>query len=64
MVFVDQNEIWKLRDVVLSKISIIDIAKEYGLQLEKKSSGTFSHRTFCPFHLGKDGKREKTPSLF
>ena len=64
MGFVDLNEIWKLRDIVLSKISIIDVAKEYGLELEEKSSGTFSHRTFCPFHLGKDGNRERTPSMF
>lgn len=64
MDFVDSNDIWKLRDIVLSKISIIDVAKEYGFPLEEKSSGTFSHRTYCPFHSGKDGGRERTPSMF
>jgi len=65
MEFVDPNEIWKFRDAVLSKISIIDVAKEYGLELEPKETGTFTHRTYCPLHVGKGaGGKERTPSMF
>jgi len=65
MEFVDPNDIWKLRDTVLSKVPIIDLAKEYHVKLEPKDTGVFSHWAYCPFHVGKgsDGK-ERTPSLF
>jgi hypothetical protein len=37
---------------------------EYKLRLEPKGSGQFTHRTRCPFHSGKNGKMERTPSLY
>lgn len=65
MEFVENPEdIWKYRDVILSKISIVDLIKEYGIKLENKNSGQFSHRAYCPFHKGKDGRIERTPSFF
>jgi len=65
MEFVDPNDIWKFRDIILSKISIVEIAKEYGLHLENKETGTFTHRTYCPLHTGKGREgQERTPSMF
>ena len=61
MEFID---IWKFKNTILANVSIIDIALEYGLKLENKSTGQFSHRALCPFHKGKNGKVEKTPSMF
>lgn len=64
MEFIDPLDIWKLKNVILSNTSLIDLIKEYGIRLEDKQSGQFTHRTFCPFHKGKNGKTERTPSLF
>lgn len=61
----DPGRIWKFRNVVLSKINIVELMREYGLILEPKQTGQFTHRTTCPFHQGKGpGLRERTPSLF
>ena len=65
MDFLDPNDIWKLRDTILSKVSIIDIATEYKIRLEHKETGAFTHRSFCPLHSGKgQGGQERTPSMF
>ena len=65
MELLDPNDIWRFRNIVLSRVSIIEIAREYGIALEEKDTGTFTHRSFCPFHAGKGtGGRERTPSLF
>jgi hypothetical protein len=64
MNFTDDNDIWKYRNIVIDKVSIINIAKEYGLELLEQSVGDFSHKTYCPFHLGKDNRQERTPSCF
>lgn len=66
MGFLDQNpnNIWKLKDVVNSNTSLVDLMKKYGLSLEERQTGNFSHRLYCPFHKGKDGGRERTPSMF
>lgn len=66
MVFVDDNpnDLWKLKSVVLDKINIVDIVKEYGLEPEGRTAGQFTHRMSCPFHKGKEGGTERTPSLF
>lgn len=67
MEFLDQdpNKAWKFKNIVNSKIYIIKLMKKYGLELEEKQSGQdFTHRTYCPFHKGKDGGRERTPSMF
>ncbi|MFA5048424.1 MAG: CHC2 zinc finger domain-containing protein [Patescibacteria group bacterium] len=58
------TEIWKFKNIVISNISIVELMKEYGIKLESKSTGQFSHRTFCPFHKGKNGNTERTPSMF
>lgn len=65
MEFIDPSDIWKFRTAILSKVSIIDIAREYGIELESKETGTFTHRAYCPLHTGK-GKygHERTPSMF
>ena len=64
MEYLDPNEIWKYRDIILSKINIVDIMTEYKIPLELKESGQFTHRAKCPFHSGKDGRIERTPSLY
>jgi DNA primase len=60
----DPNELWKLKDIILSKINIVDLIKDYGITLEENQTGQFSHKTFCIFHKGKDGGKERTASLF
>ena len=64
MEYLDPNEIWKYREIILSKINIVDIMTEYKIPLELKESGQFTHRAKCPFHSGKDGRIERTPSLY
>jgi len=64
MEFVDPNEVWKYRKIILSKVSIIDLMKEYKIKLEPKGSGQFTHRTICPFHKSTRGGRETMPSLY
>lgn len=59
------NIIWNLKNAVLAKINIVDLMKDYGLVLEAKPTGQFTHRIRCPFHTGKGpGPRERTPSMF
>jgi len=61
----DPNKAWKFKNAVNSRVSIIDLMKKYNLPLEEKQTGQdFTHRTFCPFHKGKEGGRERTPSMF
>jgi hypothetical protein len=60
----DPGLAWKYRDIVISKTDLVGLAKEYGLCLEERSGGQFSHRTPCPFHKGKNGGKERTPSFF
>lgn len=65
MDFLDNaTDIWKLKDIIISNFSIVELMKEYGIKLELKSTGQFSHRAFCPFHKGKNGRTERTPSMF
>lgn len=64
MEILDSNEIWKYKTSIISRINIIDVIKEYGINPEEKSAGEFTHRIHCPFHSGKNGKIERTPSLF
>lgn len=58
------NDLWKFKSLIMTRVSIVDLAKEYGIILEAKNSGQFNFRARCPFHKGKDGRQEKTPSLF
>ena len=60
----DPNDLWKLKNAVLSKISLVEIMAEYGIALEPKQTGRFTHRTACPFHRGKGGGKERTPSFY
>lgn len=61
----DPNKAWKFKNIVNSKVSIIDLMHKYNLKLEEKQTGQdFTHRTYCPFHKGKNGGRERTPSMF
>lgn len=64
MEFIDPVKIWKLKDIVISNVSLVELVKEYGFELEVRSTGQFNYRMFCPFHKGKDGRRERTPSMF
>lgn len=65
MDFLDNSiDIWKFKDIITSNIPIVDLMKEYGIKLEPRATGQFSHRTFCPFHRGKNGRIERTPSMF
>lgn len=60
----DPSEIWKFKNIIVSNVSLIDLMIEYGIKLETKLTGQFTHRAFCPFHKGKTGKTERTPSMF
>jgi DNA primase len=48
---------------ISKQISIMDIADEFGVELESISSGNFDHRCRCPSQDHKNGG-EKTPSLY
>jgi len=58
------SDLWKLKNAVLSKINLVEVMTEYGIMLEPKQTGRFTHRTACPFHRGKGGGRERTPSFY
>lgn len=63
----DPRRIWKCRDAVLSSISLIDVLREYGVEVMETSSGNFSHKARCPLplHRGRgDGGQERTPSFY
>jgi DNA primase len=64
MEWINKEELWKWRDAIIDKIRLIDLIKEYGIELTTKHTGLFSHQIRCPFHEGKNGGREKTPSFF
>jgi hypothetical protein len=58
-------KVWKFRDAIFAKVNIVDLMREFGLILEPKPTGQFTHRTRCPFHTGKGpGPKERTPSMF
>jgi hypothetical protein len=61
---IDLYDAWKYREAVVSQVNIIELMLEYKIRLEPKGSGQFTHRTRCPFHSGKNGKMERTPSLY
>jgi hypothetical protein len=59
------EDVWILKPYVIEKISLIQLIGEYNLKFEKCSGdGKFSWKLRCPFHIGKNGGVEKTPSLF
>lgn len=59
------NRLWKYKELILSKVDIIEILKEYDVYLEETGmSDNFTHKAYCPFHEGKEGGRERTPSFF
>lgn len=60
----DPHIAWKFKNAIISRIKITDIMKEYGIALEPKPTGQFTHRARCPFHKGKSGGPERTPSMF
>jgi hypothetical protein len=64
MEFLDPVTIWSIKDAVLAKINLAELMKEYNLKLESKNTGQFTHRTYCPFHTGKSGGTERTPSFY
>jgi hypothetical protein len=64
MEYLDPTEIWSLKNSVLAKINIAKIIEEYNIKLEEKRTGRFTHRTYCPFHVGKTGNIERTPSFY
>lgn len=64
MEFVDLNDVWKYRDIILSEVSLIDLMREYDMKLEEKGTGQFTHRAICPFHQSSNGGKETIPSLY
>lgn len=64
MEFLDPNEVWKYRNVILANVNIIDIMREYKMRLEEKGTGQFTHRALCPFHQSSNGGKETIPSLY
>lgn len=64
MEFLDPNEIWKYRKIILLNVNIIDLMREYNIKLEEKGTGQFTHRALCPFHKSSNGGKETMPSLY
>lgn len=63
----DPDRIWKCRDAVLSAVSLVDLLREYGAEVQEVSSGNFSHKTCCPLplHYGRgNGGQERTASFY
>ena len=58
------KSIWDYKDFILSKVSLVGIMKDHGIEVEERPAGDFTHRAYCPFHSGKDGGKERTPSFF
>lgn len=58
------NDVWKYRNIVVSKVSILELLREYKISLEEIDNGQFSHRAICPFHNSTNGGRENMPSLY
>lgn len=58
------TELWKLKDAVVSRVNLAEIMSDYGIILEPRQTGQFTHRAICPFHRGKGGGKERTPSLY
>lgn len=52
-----------LKSAILQTVSILDLAKDYDLDLEECHSSNFSHRCRCPNKNHKSGA-ERTPSLY
>lgn len=60
---IDNQFIYDYKDYILSTVGLLDVLKAYKIPVMDAQSGSFSHKTGCPFRLHKRG-REKTPSLF
>jgi len=60
----DPHIAWKFKNTIISQVKITELMSEYGIKLESKIAGQFTHRARCPFHKGKNGGPERTPSLF
>lgn len=59
------EDVWALKPYIIEKISLIALISEYKLNFEKCSGdGKFSWKLRCPFHSGRNGGIEKTPSFF
>lgn len=58
------EELWKYRGVIVAKVRLIELLKESGISVTPKNTGLFTHQIRCPFHKGKNGGVEKTPSFF
>lgn len=58
------NQAWKFKDAVISQTDIVELIGAYKLHLESHQTGAFTHRMRCPFHKGKNGSVERTPSMF
>lgn len=52
-----------IKSAILQTVSILDLAKDYDLNLEECNSSNFSHRCRCPNKNHKSGA-ERTPSLY
>jgi DNA primase len=51
------------KEEILSSVSILDVAKNFSLSVERISSGNFTHRCRCPSPDHKGGQ-ERTGSLY
>jgi len=63
MDFLDQDltDLWKYRDIIVSKVNLIELMKEYNISIQSFDGDLQKIR--CPFHKGKGGGRERTPSF-
>ena len=60
----DPNDLWKYKNTILSKVSLIELMTQYGIVLEPKQTVSFTHRMACPIHKGKNVGQERTPSFY
>lgn len=58
-----EKELWQYREVILKNVPVLEVFKEYGIPVEHRETGLFTHRAKCPVHKGKNGGTERTPSL-
>lgn len=63
MEILSHEEERQLRLMVNSRLSMVEVVTSYGVQVESNELGKSTYKAYCPFHEGKSGGRERTPSM-
>lgn len=54
---------WEFKKIIQEKYDIVEVIKKYDLDLKELGNGSSAtHKLYCPFHQGKNGGTERTPS--